>query len=101
MAATSSMSMTRPPGGAGDPSLTLLIIVVLFASAIWRLDSISRLSSPPQLALSTVGGGGGGAGGGREVHPGANVRPWLAPRLDDSNHVAMCLAMGYVLILML
>jgi hypothetical protein len=92
-----SMSMSGPPVGAGDPSLTLFLIAVLLASAVWQLDSISRFS-PRALTLSAVGGGtshntgGGGESGGDQ--------PWLAPRLEVGCHVAMCLTMGYMLVLM-
>jgi hypothetical protein len=101
--ASTSVSMSGPPSGAGDPGLTLLIIVVLFASAVWQLDSISVFSSPRQMALSTVGGGtrsGGTSGGGTETSPGRVEWPWLAPRLEVACHIAMCLTMGYMLVLM-
>jgi uncharacterized membrane protein YgcG len=102
------MSMSGLPTGAGDPGLTLLIIVVLFASAVWQLDSISLFAPSRQLVLSTVGGGSGdgGSGGGSSGGGGAggvggrSEWPWLAPRLEVACHVAMCLAMGYTLVLM-
>jgi hypothetical protein len=95
---STSVSMSGPPSGAGDPGLTLFIIVVLFASAVWQLDSISVFSSPRQMALSTVGGG--TSGGGTETSRTKVEWPWLAPRLEVACHIAMCLTMGYMLVLM-
>jgi hypothetical protein len=92
-ATNSSTSMSGPPAGVGDPSLTLFLIAVLLASAVWQLDSISRFS-PRSLALSAVGGD-------ASHHTGAgDDPPWLAPRLEISCHIAMCLTMGYMLVLM-
>jgi hypothetical protein len=102
-AASSSgdMSMSGPPVGVGDPSLTLLIITVLFASAIWQLDSISRFSPANQLAIVTLGGDAGGASGSSApLRTGDHQPPWLAPRLEVACHIAMCLTMGYMLVLM-
>ena len=95
-ASGSSMSMSSPPVGAGDPSLTLLLIVVLLASAVWQLDSISQFS-PGSLALSSPDGGAVGSIGGSS---GGSSQPWLAPRLEIGCHIAMCLTMGYMLVLM-
>ena len=94
------MSMSGPPTGSGDPGLTLFIIVVLIASAVWQLDSISRFS-PRQLALSAVGAGpaGNGSGGSGTSGAGSGQR-WLAPRLELACHIAMCVTMGYMLVLM-
>jgi tryptophan-rich sensory protein len=116
-------------GGAGQVqrgyvTLSLLFIVVLFASAVWQLDSIARFSparmrlayaaSPSvqlpgptasshlsQEAQATV----------RLAEPSADAAPaaavaqgprrLLAPRLEIGCHVAMCIAMGYMLIVML
>ncbi len=94
-----SSAMSGPPVGVGDPGLTLLIIAVLIASAVWQTDSMSQFSPARQLAMS-------GAGGGATVVPtagrtsGVDERPWLAPRLEIGCHVAMCFTMAYMLILM-
>jgi hypothetical protein len=85
------MAMSGPPTSAGDPGLTLLIIAILLASAVWQLDAISRFAPASQLALLAAGGA---------PVAGADQRPWLAPRLEVAVHIAMCLTMGYMLVLM-
>jgi hypothetical protein len=92
---TGSSMMSGPPAGAGDPGLTLFIIVVLLVSAVWQLDSITEFS-PRQMALSAVGGA--GPDGGRES--GGDEQQWLAPRLEVACHITICLTMGYMLVLM-
>jgi hypothetical protein len=89
----SEMAMSGPPTSAGDPGLTLLIIAILLASAVWQLDSISRFSPASQLALSAVGGA-------APLPAGTDNRPWLAPRGEVACHIAMCVSMGYMLVLM-
>ena len=96
--AATTMAMTSgPPVGAGDPGLTLAFIAVLIGSAVWQLDSVTEFS-PRQLALST--GGGAITGGGPTGGSAANDHPWLAPRLEIACHIAMCLTMAYMLVLM-
>jgi hypothetical protein len=90
--------------------LPLAFIVSLFASAIWELDRIGRLSASGATqdaatpAFASVGGGlptssesphapDNGAGG--------SSAKWLAPRLEGACHVVMCVTMGYMLVLML
>jgi len=127
--AGAEMAMGRAPSGAGDPSLTLLIVGVLVVSALWQLDTMSRFRDP-QLALASLGGsappeveagqaartgpGGadrpaGGPGDGRPVgwpgvcsepKDGDRSQPWLAPRLEIGCHVVMALTMAYMLVLM-
>jgi hypothetical protein len=110
-----ALSMSGPPLGAGDPSLTLLLVGVLLASAIWQLDSVSRLAPARQRAQNAVGGrtlavaatvtgamaGTGSVGVGAEATGKTGERPWLAPRLEIGCHVAMCLTMGYMLVLLI
>jgi hypothetical protein len=100
---TNVTMMSGPPAGVGDPGLTLLIIAVLLASAIWQLDAITEFS-PRQLALSVAGEplvGTGTVGGASDGGLGQTEEPWLAPRLEMACHIAMCLTMGYMLVLML
>ncbi|MGH9017128.1 MAG: DUF5134 domain-containing protein [Acidimicrobiales bacterium] len=100
---TAMSSMSGPPAGVGDPGLTLIIIAALLASAVWQLDRLPA-SSPRQLALAAtaVGGGGGEPVGGEDDDPDSgDARTWLAPRLEMACHIAMCVTMGYMLVLML
>jgi len=105
-----SMAMGAATGATTDfVLLPLAFIVSLFASAIWELDRIGHWSASrfPQgqtaAAFASVGGGSpiipensdspaDGAG-----EPGT----WLAPRLEGASHIAMCVTMGYMLVLML
>ncbi len=96
--ANPGMAMSSSAGAVGDPALTLLLVAVLFASAVWQLDSVHRFSPQGLLALSAVRDGGGGHAG-PSVAPAAD-RPWLAPRLEIWCHIAMCFTMGYMLVLM-
>jgi hypothetical protein len=117
------MAMGAASGTTADfVLLPLAFIVVLFASGIWELDGIGRFAPGgpgrprPELAYAAAAGGTAPAPGG----PGApgvagsdlsdqedqhresgQVAPWLAPRLESSCHVAMCVTMGFMLILML
>lgn len=108
----------------GVPALTLLFMVVLLASAAWQLNGMDRLVPAPSAiaapgaiaasgALAASGASSGVAapacvgestaaplGGGLSAASKAPVeRPWLAPRLEVGCHIAMCLAMAYMLVL--
>lgn len=97
--------------GAGAPALTLLFMVVLLASAVWQLNGIDRLVAvppavpvPPAVALAASALAAPATGASTTVHagparPSTAERPWLAPRLEVACHVAMCLAMAYMLVL--
>jgi hypothetical protein len=94
----SSMAMGHASTRAGGPGLTLLLVVLLLVAAVWLLDSISTFSPSRELALSAVGPG---TTVSREVASTSDeTRPSLAPRLEISCHVAMCIAMAYMLVLM-
>jgi len=103
--AGSYMSMSSGAGSAGDPGLTLLLVGILFASAAWQLDAVSRFSRQPR-ALVSVSNAAATAGPGHamadegEIPDDVSPR-WLAPRLEIGCHIAMCLTMGYMLVLML
>jgi hypothetical protein len=83
-----AVMMSQAGGAAGYGALSLLFIVLLFGSAIWQLDSISRFA-PAGAGLATAAAGGGGS------------PPMLAPRLEVACHIAMCITMGYMLVIML
>ncbi len=106
-----SMAMGAATGGTTNfVLLPLAFIVALFASAIWELDRIGHWSASrtaqgqtaPAFALV----------GGRlptvfensdstDHGVGTPATPWLAPRLEGASHIAMCVTMGYMLVLML
>ena len=90
--------MGGPPAGAGDPSLTLLLVVVLFGSAVLEVDAAVRFAGL-RAGAAPVGAVVAGAGAGGAVGAPAG-RPFLAPRLDSACHVVMCLVMGLMLVLM-
>jgi hypothetical protein len=82
---------------AGGPALTFLLIVLLVVAAVWLVDSITSYAPSRRLVLTGVGAG----GEQEEVAPSADSsRPWLAPRSEISCHAAMCIAMAYLLVLM-
>lgn len=98
--------------GAGVPSLTLLLVVVLLASAVWQLNGVDRLVAapaacvPPPVLVPAAPAGpsdpgtlvpAASPGGGGPVPTGG--RPWMAPRLEVACHVVMCLAMAFTLVL--
>lgn len=92
----------------GVPSLTLLFMVVLLASAVWQLNGIQAFTASPAVVSAGVLVGASGPSVGEGVSGGAGApsgpgapgeRPWLAPRLEVGCHIAMCLAMAYMLVL--
>jgi hypothetical protein len=88
-------------GGTGTTSnltgLTLLLVVILFASAVWHADGLTRYTT----ARPVLVGAGVTATTGAVVPAGADGLPWLAPRLEMGCHIALCITMGYMLILLL
>jgi hypothetical protein len=90
--------------------LPLAFIVSLFASAIWELDRIGHLSpfhtteDQTAPALAVVGGALPTASQHMNAPDSGAAKssdPWLAPRLEGTCHIAMCVTMGYMLVLML
>lgn len=86
--------------GGGIPALTFLFMLVLIASAVWQLNGIEWMApvrAQPAGAFAV-------AAAGPTPHAGsaaAPARSWLAPRLEVGCHIAMCLAMAYMLVLVL
>lgn len=84
-----------PVGGTADfVALPLLFIAVLAVSAVAHLDALGRFSPVRVAALATGASGGLASAGGEE-------RRLLAPRLEMGCHIAMCVAMAFMLVLML
>ncbi len=105
-----SMAMGAATGATANfVLLPLAFIVALFASAIWELDRIglwSSRSTQDRVApvLASVGSGSPAASdnaNGTDDRPDEGCPPWLAPRLEAASHIAMCVTMGYMLVLML
>lgn len=88
-----AMAMAQGSSSAGGPGLTLFLVALLIVAAVWLLDEISAPALSPQLAGSSVAN----REGERVVV--TSERPWLAPRLEISCHVAMCVTMAYMLVL--
>jgi len=116
-AAGSALSMTGPTGAAANfVGLPLLFVAILFASAVWQLDGLSRYA-PVRGHLVGAVATGGVPRAERHGSPDASGPPvgeaprplaaasapgqWLAPRLEMGCHIVMCITMGYMLILML
>jgi hypothetical protein len=113
----SSSGAMSAMGGGGSTSnlteLTLLMVIVLFGSAVWHADTLTMYTTTRR---ALVGAGAPMAEAGPSVssavdsapqHDGGNgptatsqaVR--LAPRLETACHIALCITMGYMLILLL
>jgi Domain of unknown function (DUF5134) len=116
--------MSAMGGGGGGASnlavLTLVLAALLFWSAVWHADTLTRyttvrpalvgagdrvspawpgagvMDDATDTTAAGAGGGGGGGGGGD-----ADQSRWLAPRLEMACHIALCITMGYMLVLLL
>jgi hypothetical protein len=109
-------------GGAGTTSnltgLTLLLVVALFASAVWHADGLTRYTTirPPLVSAGVAATANATAAPFSDATMAAPVPPvdaagadaagvdgppWLAPRLETGCHIALCITMGYMLILLL
>jgi hypothetical protein len=105
-AAVGSMSMSVR-GSRLDPGLSLVLAFILFASAIFTLASPNKGASrhgthAPAYAMSRAGSGGSTSPSGGQATSAMSIEALLAtPRLEDASHVVMCVAMGFLLVLML
>ena len=93
-----TISVSAPPRGVRDPTFTLALVVVLVGALIWQLDAVGRFALQRQRSLAA--GVSGVPIGDLDAEPATSL-PWLAPRLEIASDVAMCLAMGYMLVLMM
>ena len=88
-------SMSAPTAAGADfVAVPLVFVVVLLVSAVWQLDALSRYA--PSSRVLVAAGSDGAAG---SVGTGSSS-PWLAPRLEMGCHIATCVVMAYVLVLM-
>jgi hypothetical protein len=95
---TTEMAMGPAPGTAAFVALPLFFVVVLSASAIWHVDALGRYAPRAMAAATVAVGVGGGPTGARST---GGPAPVLAPRLESACHIAMCVAMAFMLVLML
>ncbi|MFZ0170119.1 MAG: DUF5134 domain-containing protein [Acidimicrobiales bacterium] len=113
------MGMTGATGTTTDfVGLPLLFLFVLLASAVWELDGAGRWSpswteAPKPVPVVQLAGGGSPVRSADrppglpapddfdEVTKNDPSRRWLAPGLKAACHIAMCVTMGYMLIVML
>jgi hypothetical protein len=123
----SSPVMAMGAGGAATSNLTvltLLFVLVLFASAVWHADNLTHYTTvrPALAAAAATTTTAAGAATttttmtttaavsdeipNRDIEGAADPvdadqARWLAPRLEMLCHIALCITMGYMLILML
>ncbi len=95
------MGMAGASAGGGDPSLTLFLVVVMLASAVWQLDTVGRRATVRPLAVAVAAGGGGPEAAVAGAGPAGKARPWQASPLEVGCHVTMCVTMAFMLVLML
>jgi len=110
MAAVTGTDVARAPAGA--EWAPMLFLVVLLASAVLSLDRASRFARMQPVTVRTVPVPSGvrapGASerrgelsvGGRHPRSAHGRGGLAAPRLEAGCHLAMCLAMGYALLVM-
>ncbi len=103
--AATAMSMSMSSGAAKlDPGIGFALVVTFFASAIFTLASpVKGLShhGSHAFAYASIGTGGTKEPVSSPVNGASDIeavltRPWL----EDLSHVVMCVAMGFMLILM-
>jgi hypothetical protein len=114
-----SMAMGAATGTTADFALLpAAFVIALLVSAIWQLDAIGRFRTLPvprrttpgpdavvfdsPAATQTVSGSAANEGTTTlATRTGPARPPWLAPRLEAASHIAMCVTMAYMLVLML
>jgi hypothetical protein len=105
-AAMGAMAMSAR-GSRLDPGLSFVLAFILFASAIFTLASPNKGASRhgTHAPAYAMGGTGSGAATSHSAGQSTSVMsietPLATPRLEDASHVVMCVAMGFLLILML
>ena len=112
--AHAGMAMGAVPAGGGGPTLTAFLVLVMLASAVWQLDTLGRRAPAPAPVPVPVPATGSpvvvgarspapaGAGGGPAPSgAGSTARRWDARGYAVGCHVAMCVTMAYMLVLML
>ena len=93
-----AMPMPMPAGPRLDPTATLVLALCLIASAVFTVGSPNKgASHHGRHARAYVGVTGDGTPSGHSYSAveGLITTPWV----EDASHVAMCVAMGFLLIL--
>jgi Domain of unknown function (DUF5134) len=112
-----AMSGMSQGATAGNPALTLVLALFMLGYVLWATDQLARLSraraaapargaAAPRLSLATVtmpaaASATGASSPGAASHERPPGRAALAPRLAACYKVAMGIAMGYMLVMML
>ena len=94
---STEMAMGPAPGTAAFVALPLFFVVVLCASAVWHVDALGRYAPRAMAVAAAVPVGAGPTPTG----PATDPVPLMAPRLESVCHIAMCVAMAFMLVLML
>jgi hypothetical protein len=101
-----SMSMSASSGPRLDPGLAFVVAFILLASAVFTLASPNKGAShfgshAPAWAIASLAGSASGGSSGDNPSPALAVEGVVAtPWLVDLSHVVMCIAMGFMLLLM-
>jgi Domain of unknown function (DUF5134) len=110
--------MTMPAMGAGSqqvfPALAVILALFMLGYVVWTTDRLTSRAAQPETAPAGPGGTGdhrlpATAGVGTDTNDAASAlpaddhagKPALAPKLAACTKIAMSLAMGYMLILMI
>jgi len=111
VASGGSMAMGAATGATANfVLLPLLFIAALFVSGIWEVDRIGHLSlanatrdhaAPAFASMSGLPRTTAGNVAASDLRVTQEGPPWIAPRLEGTAHIAMCVTMGYMLVLML
>ncbi|HEY5252585.1 MAG TPA: DUF5134 domain-containing protein [Acidimicrobiales bacterium] len=115
--AGSSSGVMSAMGGGGTSNLselTLLMVIILFGSAVWHADSLTIYTTARRALVGAgaplANGWPDSSAGGAHISPSFDAvhrgpetsgTPRLAPRLETACHIALCITMGYMLILLL
>ncbi len=112
------MAMGAATGTTADfVAIPVVFLVVLMASGVWEIDGIDRFAPAAYVGReSTLATMAGPVPTAAEAAPPPGAEPdvahpqsrvpaapgrWLAPRIEAGCHVAMCVTMGFMLVLML
>jgi hypothetical protein len=102
--ASMAITMAMPTGINADfVGLPLFFLLVLLASGVWELDGVQRFAEARSMQAALVPAlvGTGPSAVGSLADANDKQAGWLTPGLESGAHIAMCITMSYMLILML